>query len=326
MPELDEAYPNMLEDPHRLALQRKGLHAAIRPGDVVVEIGAAMGTCSVYAAEAGAKAVYAIEVGRIIDVAREVAARTPYADRIHFIEAFSTDVELPEPADVVFFEDFCSFLIHEDLKSIYNDAKARFLKPGGRVMPLRGRIHAAPFENSKWYKKVDRWGDGIESLHGLNFSPIRELMVNKEDETYVAPEQLLSSPQLLREIEFASETEFMVSNQLEFRAERAGTAHGLAVWFDIEIGPGVFLDNAPGQPSTVWEQGALPFERPIQLGEGETLEIDLRTVESAAYGFHWVWVTRVADPEGGLPLIFRQSTFRGELLPKSLAHSLTFAQ
>jgi protein arginine N-methyltransferase 1 len=314
----------MLEDPVRLELQRKGIHAVVRPGDVVVEIGAAMGTCSVYAAEAGARAVYAIELGRIIDVAREVAARTQYADRIHFIEAFSTDVTLPEPADVVFFEDFCSFLVFDEIKTIYNDAKARFLKPGGRVMPLRGRIHVAPFENADWYKRIDRWGDDIETLHGLNFSPIREMMVNKQDETCIQPEQLLSPPQLLREIDFATETEFDLSSELIFRSERPATAHGLAVWFDLELGPGVILDNAPGRPSTVWEQGALPFEHPLELGEGETLEIDLRTVQSAAYGYHWNWITRLESRDGGLPILFRQSTFRGELLPKSLAHALTF--
>ena len=108
-----------------------------------------MGACCVFAAETGARAVYGIECERIVDVAWEMAARSGYADRIQFFEAYSSDVTLPERADIVFFEDFSSFLVHETLDSIYADARERFLKPDGRVMPATAVLHAAPFEDAE---------------------------------------------------------------------------------------------------------------------------------------------------------------------------------
>lgn len=322
---MDEAYPNMLDDPLRMRRHREALHATVRPGDVVVDIGCATGGCTVFAAEAGARQVWGIEMDRIVDVAREVAARSPHADRIGFFEQFSTDVELPEPADVVFFEDFTSFLVHDDLEKIILDARNRLLKPGGRLMPLRGRVWAAPFHDRRFRSMVDPWGLGIHYLHGLDYYPVREMQLNTLTWNYSTRDHLLAEPQLLREITFRTETDFQIHNDLIFRCNRRAEVHGLLVWFDVELAPGVVIDNAPGLGRTVWDQGALPFERVLEVEAGEPLEVSLRTVESAAYGHHWTWTVRQEGPAGGLPILLRQNSFRSDPLPKSLAHALAFA-
>jgi hypothetical protein len=139
-------------------------------------------------------------------------------------------------------------------------------------------------------------------------------------------EDLLSEPQLLREFAFQTETDFSVSNDLVFRCNRASEVHGILVWFDIEVGPGVVIDNAPGKPRTVWDQGALPLEQPLEVTAGEELAVSLRTVHSPTYSHHWTWTVRQAPRHaGGLPVILRQNSLRGEPLPAGLAHALTFA-
>ena len=54
-------YARLLLGKHRIRAFQSALQSAVRPGDVVVEIGAGVGTYSFFAAQSGAKRVYAIE-------------------------------------------------------------------------------------------------------------------------------------------------------------------------------------------------------------------------------------------------------------------------
>ena len=94
-------YGRMIVDEVRMTAYVTALRAAVKPGSVVIDLGAGTGIFSLYACRFGAKKVYAIETNDAIDVARQIAAANGCADRIEFIQAVSTDVELPERADVI---------------------------------------------------------------------------------------------------------------------------------------------------------------------------------------------------------------------------------
>jgi ribosomal protein L11 methylase PrmA len=74
----------------------------IAPGKVRVELGCGHGVLACLAAHAGARRVYAIEAPSMIEIAREVVRINRMEDRVVFVEANSLDVELDEPADVVY--------------------------------------------------------------------------------------------------------------------------------------------------------------------------------------------------------------------------------
>src|SRR5438876_6163650 len=93
------AYGAMIADEQRTAAYARALEARITDGAVVADVGTGSGIMAMIACRAGACRVYALEPDDIIQVAREAAAANGFADRICFIQAASSELDLPEPVD-----------------------------------------------------------------------------------------------------------------------------------------------------------------------------------------------------------------------------------
>lgn len=87
-------------DSYRRAIQAPGVVA----GKVVLDVGCGTGILSMFAANAGARHVYAIECAEIIEQAREIIRANGLSDRITLIRGRVEEVELPEKVDVLISE------------------------------------------------------------------------------------------------------------------------------------------------------------------------------------------------------------------------------
>ena len=94
-------YGGMIADEVRMSAHRAALARVVRPGSVVVDLGAGIGIMSLIACQLGARRVYAIEPNDLAEVARQLAGANGFADRIQVIQDLSHRVHLPEPADVL---------------------------------------------------------------------------------------------------------------------------------------------------------------------------------------------------------------------------------
>jgi type I protein arginine methyltransferase len=133
------------------------------------------------------------------------------------------------------------------------------------MIPRRDTFWAAIVEAPKPYGEVvDPWD---QNPCGQNLSPARQLAVNGVQKVRVSPAQLLTGHKLWATLDYASVEHPDVRGNLEWAVERAGTGHGIVVWFDADLVEGVGFSNAPGAPETVygsllfpWSQSA-PLER-----------------------------------------------------------------
>jgi len=136
-------YGDMIADDGRFAAYAKAIANAVRPGDTVVEIGCGPGVFSLLACRAGARRVFAIESEDSIHFARQLSAANGFADRIEFFQSDSRKTELPERAKVIVSDIRGSLpFLGAAIRSI-EDARQRFLAPGGILIPQRDILKAA---------------------------------------------------------------------------------------------------------------------------------------------------------------------------------------
>ena len=81
-----EVHRSMIGDRVRTEAFRRAIEAAVRPGDVVLDVGAGSGILSVFAARAGAARVYAVEQTSIAVFAQELVAANGVADVVRVIQ------------------------------------------------------------------------------------------------------------------------------------------------------------------------------------------------------------------------------------------------
>jgi predicted RNA methylase len=125
----------MLSDRVRTESYRRALASAVKPGDVVLDVGAGTGIMGMLAVQAGAGKVYAVEPAGIAGLARQLVERNGMADRIELIESAVESVELPERVDVLVGEWMGCYGVDENLLPSMVAARDRWLKPGGAMLP-----------------------------------------------------------------------------------------------------------------------------------------------------------------------------------------------
>ena len=94
-------YGLMMTDKARMSAYTAALRRVVDSTSVVVDIGSGTGIFAIMACAFGARRVIAIESGPAIQVARDSARANGCSDRIEFVQAQSTEVDLDEPADII---------------------------------------------------------------------------------------------------------------------------------------------------------------------------------------------------------------------------------
>ena len=295
-------YGQMLADATRMEAYAEALRRTVRPDSVVMDLGCGPGVFATLACKLGARRVYAVEPENVIGLAREIAAANGCAERIEFFEKLSTDISLPEPANIII-SDLRGVLpwFEQHIPSII-DARTRLLARGGVLIPHRDLLWAAVIEAPEQYEElVDPWRD---DKFGLDLSEGRRLITNNWRKTYLEPEQLLAEPVCWATIDYYEVETPDIYARVSWCAARNGTAHGVAVWFDSELVDRIRFSNHPAAARMIYGVGLFPFSQPVEVAEGERIEFRL-AADLVHDGYVWRWETDFPRAS------FKQSTFYG---------------
>jgi protein arginine N-methyltransferase 1 len=241
---------------------------------VVVDIGAGTGIMSLLACQAGARRVYAIEPSGAVQLLIAAARDNGFADRIVVLPQRSTEVTLPERAD----------LIVSDLRGVLPpygthfadlaDARRRLLAPEGRLLPARDTLWLAVISAPEDFDRRRSIWRG--EPHGLDLRSALPFVANEVEKVRSGADQLLSRPVGWASLDYPTLAECAVRGSGACTITTDGVAHGLVVWFDTELVEGIGYSNAPGTTDGIYGQIFFSWPEAVGLRTGDRVSVEVR--------------------------------------------------
>ncbi len=276
-------HARMLADAHRMDAYERAIRALVRPGDVVLDLGAGTGILAMLAARAGAARVHAVESMAIARVARRVLADNRLDDRVILHHADARTLAPVEPVDLVVSDFMGRFLVDDHMLPAVA-AAGRWLKPGGRFCPAQVALQLAPIAEARL--------ESLESLrapvYGLDLRAVGDHALHACFGSDLDPAWLLAAPQTVAT--YRPPAPLVVADldaTLDFTLAQAGSLRGLGGWFEAELAPGIVLSTAPGV-ETHWGQVFFPLPT-IDALAGDELRVRLRLRGLGEPEPDWAW-------------------------------------
>lgn len=262
-----------LSDSVRIERYRQAIAQAIRPGDVVVDVGCGFAVLGLLCLEAGAARVYGIDRSEAIHIAREAAHRAGYGDRYVCLPGSSFRAVLPEPADVVICDHVGYFGFDYGVIATMSDARRRMMRPGGKVIPGRIELHVAGVASPACRALAEAWT--IPAMPSP-YHWLQDYAANTKHPCDLAAADLVTSEAMLGGFDLAEDVPAHASYRAVLVSEIDGALDGLGGWFDCQLVPGVTMTNSPLAPDRIARhQVFLPFDRPLDVARGDEIEISL---------------------------------------------------
>ena len=293
----------------RLDQYSAALSSRVRPGDAVLDIGTGSGLLALLACRAGAGRVYAVESSDAIQYGELLASRSGLSDRIRFIQSPSTQLVLPERVDVIVADIHDTFGLQPGGIATLVDARDRFLKPSGTLIPRAIQLMVAPAEASEVYaREIEVWSREVQ---GVDVSPLRPFAVNQPHPVRLMPENLLAPPVPLATLDLEHLSNLHAGGTIEVAAERDGTMHGVCGSFVTTLADGVAMGNVPGDSGTTnFAQALFPLGSPVRISKGDLIAIGVDHHDGHVARWR-ISIRRPGDPARAQ---FDHSSFAGTLL------------
>ena len=294
-------------DTQRTALYRDAIAKVISPQDHVLDLGCGVGILGALCLEAGATRVTGIDETAACDAASDVYRRALPSAKITTVRKSSFEVALQDRADLIICDHVGYFGLDYGILGLLQDARARFLAPGGKIVPSGLTLHMAPVGSDACKELAFGWSapDIPEPLH-----PLRNEAVNAKYAITLRPAEILATPVELGQIDFMTEASSYFSYRATTTVTRAGEMHGLAGWFDCTLCAGVTMTNNPLAPQQIDRNQALfPIEKPLAVTPGDTISFSM-AMRPDDGSFAW---TVHHEPSGTR---FRQATLHSTTIGK----------
>jgi arginine Nomega-methyltransferase len=268
----------MLNDTERNAALVAALERILPCGATVLDIGSGSGLLAMAAIRAGARRVISCEMNPLLaEIARQNADRHGMSDVITVISKPSHLLEvgrdLPAPADVLVSEIVDCGLIGEGLLPSIRHARRHLLASDGLMMPSAARLYGQLLHSEAVLalNRVDKASEfDVSLMNTVATSGHFPVRLN----TWL--HRMMSRPAQLMDFDLSRGPLDPDTRLVTFEVTADGEAHGLVAWFELDLGGGITLSNAPQNTASHWMQAVALFDTPVPVKAGENVSIHLR--------------------------------------------------
>lgn len=255
----------LLHDRIRMDAYRAAIRSVVRPGNVVADLGTGTGVLAFEALAAGAAHVHAVEVDpATLAMARKEAIRRGLSEKLTFYRGLSQHVHPKNRVDVVITETLGNFGMNENILSVLLDARTRWLKRGGKTIPIRIALSIVPLGH---LPRLGRYKSG-----GL-------------PSAIVSPQDFLAAPVTPPPLYFRTVRQSTHQARFTMKIRETGLLTAFAGWFTVWLTNRIHFTTAPNAPPTHWQQAILPLRTPVPVRAGQRLKFWLEIAPNRA-GLH----------------------------------------
>ena len=293
-----EYHRTLLADRVRNAALHAALARLIVKGETTVaDIGAGTGFLGFLAARLGARRVDLYEAAGVASVARKLLRQNRLRN-CRLFEMHSTEVMDPDRVDLIVCETLGNYALEESIVETLNDARVRFLKPGGTIIPEAIRQFVCPVVSGRFLAELSAWDD---VGYGLDLAPAKAMSLNNIYVRTFEAGDLLEGAAAVRmwdRLAFDRHNKTARAGEASWTLREPTMVYGLALWWTADLAEGIALSTGPLDARTHWEQLYLPVLAPLAIEAGHTLLARVRSTTSYAQGTNVAWTLAVKDAAG----------------------------
>jgi precorrin-6B methylase 2 len=273
--QLLKIHQSLLRDLNRNRAFHRALEESVVKDSSVLDIGSGTGIWAITAAKMGARRVVAIEQeALLVGLIRALARENGVADRVEVIQGNAAQVELGKEFDVIVSETIGHLIFDEQIVQIMADARKRFLKPSGALIPNAVALVVAPVHLAKEQENLPT---GLQMNYEYFESLLLNVPVGLTDKSQL---EILGEPRDLVRIDLRSveSRPDLTGLKAQWPNQQTKGVNGFAVWAEASLSQEV---NVATINTTSWSTMVYPI-RPFQAEAGK-LELDLMLTSNTNY-------------------------------------------
>lgn len=273
-------HEEMLKDEVRTLAYRRAIvdNPHLFKDKIVLDVGCGTGILSMFASQAGAKHVYAVDCSDIIHQARQIIKDNGFADKITLIQCKVEEMQLPvDKVDVILSEWMGYFLLYESMLNTIIYARDKWLVEGGVLLPDKANLYIAGIEDEDYKnEKVEFWNE----VYGFNMSCIKEIAYREPlVDTVDAQAQITSACKFFSiDLNTVKVEDLAFDRQWKIEVTRNDYMHAFIAWFDVEFTrchKNVRISTAPFSPHTHWKQTVFYLQDTLSVSKGDAIDGNL---------------------------------------------------
>lgn len=242
---------------------------------VVLDVGCGTGILSMFAARAGARHVYGIDMSEIAFQAMDIVKENGLDDKITILKGRVEEIELPVPqVDIIISEWMGYFLLYESMLDSVLFARDKWLSPTGDIYPNYCSISLMPIHDERLSSaNVKFWDD----VYGFKMSSLRRQVLTEATIQVVNESAVLAEPVVVHTIDLRKikGTELNYKCPFELKMSKSSPFSAILGYFDIyqkhEEKSQLMFSTSPTCKATHWKQAVFFLEEPKCVNAGDVV-------------------------------------------------------
>jgi protein arginine N-methyltransferase 1 len=278
-------HEEMLKDKVRTNSYRKSIldNKFMFKDKVVLDVGCGTAILSLFAAQAGAQHVYAVDSSDIILQARQIVKDNNFEGKITCIQGKMEDIELPSKVDIIISEWMGYFLLYETMLPTVLTARDKWLKPGGHIFPDKADLYVACIEDADYKEeKIEYWNN----VYGFNFSCIQNMAYREPLVDSVNGDNVVTSSSKILSLDLNTcKTEDLTfTSKFSCKGQRNDYVHAVIAWFDITFScchKPVYFTTSPAAQYTHWKQTVFYLRDCLSISKDDVISGTIKVAPNA---------------------------------------------